>query len=183
VHVTVLDGLSLSLPSSFTLQFGDSVLLEPVIGFAFDSLIWSPSSGLSCSRCQQPWAQPDESTDYAISVWSIEGCLVIATVQIEVDRNPKIFIPNVFSPNGDDINDVFAIIANREVTLIRNLVLYDRWGGVLWEGTNFVADGTFGWDGTSGGELMLPGVYVWSAEIEFRDGSTDVRAGDVTLVR
>jgi gliding motility-associated-like protein len=183
VNVSILNALALSLPSTLTIQFGDSILLEPVISFIPDSLIWEPSEGLSCNHCLQPWAQPLESTDYTLSVWSVEGCHITAPERIEVDREPRVYIPNVFSPNGDGINDIFTIVANREIRMVRSLILYDRWGGVMWEEHNFVADGTHGWDGSSGDALMQPGVYVWRAEIEFRDGSTEMLAGDVTLLR
>jgi gliding motility-associated-like protein len=124
-----------------------------------------------------------QSTDYTLSVWSVEGCYVTAPIRIEVDRDPRYYIPNVFSPNGDDINDIFTIVANREVRIVNNLTVYDRWGGVMWEDKDFIADGSHGWDGSSGDALMQPGVYVRRIEIEFQDGSTEMLAGDVTLLR
>jgi gliding motility-associated-like protein len=183
VNVSILNALALSLPSTLTILFGDSILLEPEISFVPDSLIWEPSEGLSCNRCLQPWAQPMQSTDYTLSVWSVEGCYVTAPIRIEIDRDPRYYIPNVFSPNGDDINDIFTIVANREVRIVNSLTVYDRWGGVMWEDKDFIADGSRGWDGSSGDALMQPGVYVWRIEIEFQDGSTEMLAGDVTLLR
>jgi hypothetical protein len=53
----------------------------------------------------------------------------------------------------------------------------------MWEDKDFIADGSRGWDGSSGDALMQPGVYVWRIEIEFQDGSTEMLAGDVTLLR
>ncbi|HZV71875.1 MAG TPA: gliding motility-associated C-terminal domain-containing protein [Saprospiraceae bacterium] len=183
VHVTLLDVLSLSLPPLLTIHLGDTILLEPQISFLPDSLIWLPFDGLSCANCLRPLAFPLQSTDYELSIWSIDGCLISAPLRIEVERDVHIYIPNVFSPNDDGINDIFSVFANREIREVRKLSVFDRWGDGVWEGKNFPANGTIGWDGFSHGKRMLSGVYVWVCEIELIDGSVERLKGDVTLVR
>ncbi|MEO5905707.1 MAG: PKD domain-containing protein, partial [Saprospiraceae bacterium] len=54
--VSLINLPPLSLPSSFILQLGDSVLLVPQIDFIVDSIRWTPAEGLSCTDCLQPWA-------------------------------------------------------------------------------------------------------------------------------
>ena len=104
-------------------------------------------------------------------------------ISIEVRRDVHIYSPNVFSPNGDGNNDIFTAYGNREVKLVRRLLIYDRWGDAVWQGVDFLADGSYGWDGLFRGQPMQPGVMAWICEVELVDGSTQKLAGDVTLIR
>jgi len=183
VNVALIHLSDVDLPSSFTLQYGDSVLLVPQFEFVVDSIHWSPAEGLSCIDCMQPWASPEQSTDYELTAWSIDGCVTKAVISIEVRRDVHIYIPNVFSPNGDGNNDIFTAYGNREVKLVRRLLIYDRWGDAVWQGVDFLADGSYGWDGLFRGQPMQPGVMAWICEVELVDGSTQKLAGDVTLIR
>ncbi|HZI54566.1 MAG TPA: gliding motility-associated C-terminal domain-containing protein, partial [Chitinophagaceae bacterium] len=175
--------ISLTIPSVQTLLLGDSVQLLPQIDFQPDSILWSPPERLSCYTCLEPWAKPVQTTDYHLKIWSIEGCLVSAIVRLEVDSEVDFFIPNVFSPNGDNSNDIFTVFARKDVAFVHRLLIFDRWGNGLWENENFVPNGPIGWDGNSRGQSMMAGVYVWLIEIELIDGTRKVLSGDVTLVR
>ncbi len=183
VNVALIHLAPVDLPSSFTLQYGDSVLLIPQIDFIVDSLRWSPAAGLSCTDCIQTWASPEESTEYTLTIWSQDGCVTTAVISIEVKRDVNIYIPNVFTPDGDGINDIFTVFGNREVQIVRKLQIYDRWGDAVWQGENFLADGSFGWDGLFRGQQVQPGVLAWVCEVLLTDGTTKTFAGDVTLVR
>jgi gliding motility-associated-like protein len=93
------------------------------------------------------------------------------------------YIPNVFSPNGDGINDIFSITFEDPSLVERiDVSIYDRWGNLI----HTSRDHLFEWDGTFEGEPMMPGVYVFRAEIEFVDPALNplvILHGDVTLVR
>ena len=67
--------------------------------------------------------------------------------------------------------------------MVKRLLISDRWGDAVWQGENFLADGSFGWDGLFRGQEMQPGVMAWICEVELMDGSTQKFAGDVTLIR
>jgi gliding motility-associated-like protein len=183
VDVDIVEVTPLSLPSELELQFGDSVLLVPQIDFTPDSIAWAPANGLSCTDCLQPWAKPSESTDYVLTIWSPEGCIVTAMIHIEINRDIKFYVPNVFTPDDNGVNDKFTVFGNREVRLVRSLFIYDRWGNGVWQDFDFVPGGSSGWDGFCRGKPMGSGVYVWVAELEFFDGSKEVVSGHVTLVR
>lgn len=184
VTVKYLESESLSLPDEITIFLGDSVRLEPTFGFIPDAVLWTPSEGLSCDRCPEPWAKPSQPTDYQLTAWSPEGCQVEAVVHIDINRNLRIFIPNVFTPNGDAINDLFTVYAGGQVLLVQQLIIFDRWGGSIWQASGFPPNGVTGWDGMSSrGEVVPPGVYVYFCELELIDGTTEVFSGDVTLVR
>jgi len=97
----------------------------------------------------------------------------------------EIFIPNVFSPNGDGLNDVFYISAPPEaLSDIPWMRIYDRWGGLVTEMRDLQPnDPSDGWNGTFQGQIVNPGVYVWVVQLRLPDGHEETRAGDVTVLR
>jgi gliding motility-associated-like protein len=175
--------LHIELDSVYKLHLGDSIWLSPQITFSPDSVVWLPPAGLSCDTCLHTWAKPNQTTAYDLFVWSQQGCLVTAYVSIELSKDIRIYIPNVFTPNQDGVNDRFTVFARHEVVSVSKLTLYSRWGEIVWEAGNFLPDGSVGWDGTFRGERMSPGVFAWVCEVELLDGSREVLSGDVTLVR
>jgi len=97
---------------------------------------------------------------------------------------PKLFIPNVFSPNQDGINDIFYLQANPEVTAINTMRIFDRWGNVVFEKFNFKPDDpSQGWNGYFEGKLMNPDVFTYWVEYRTKYDMVENAAGDVTLVR
>lgn len=105
-------------------------------------------------------------------------------VVIVVPLNPDIYIPTAFSPNDDGINDVFYISgAGSQITKIKKFIIYNRWGGLMHETSDFFPDDlTKAWDGHYKNVKMDPGVYVYVAEVEFIGGLVKVYRGDVTIM-
>ncbi len=96
----------------------------------------------------------------------------------------NIFIPNIFSPNGDGINDIFFVQTNPEITGINVMRIFDRWGNIVFEKFNFLPnDADAGWDGTFNGKPLNPDVYTYMIEMSTTRGKDVVEVGDVTLVR
>ena len=101
-----------------------------------------------------------------------------------LDRSPRVYVPNAFSPNRDGTNDRFFPFGGSDVRVIYNFQVYGRYGQLLYAVSDLLPNAAgSGWDGRFRGEAMPPGVYVWRAELEFVDGRREVYAGDVTLVR
>ena len=94
-----------------------------------------------------------------------------------------IYIPNVFSPNGDGINDVFSIHPGSTITMISmEGTIYDRWGNVVFASSAI----PFTWDGRFGGENVMPGVYVYRVTCKYEVVGNiyeEVFTGDVTVIR
>ena len=90
---------------------------------------------------------------------------------------PVQYFPNAFSPNGDNLNDRFAISGKylKEV----NMEIFDRWGKMLWKSS----PGEQGWNGTHNGTDCPEGVYIWKANGMGFDGTEFKRNGTVTLLR
>lgn len=93
------------------------------------------------------------------------------------------YIPNVFSPNGDQVNDVFTVEFSADTEVISvNGDIFDRWGNLIFSSQEH----PFSWDGTLNGKPMNPGVYVYLITLEYSNGVNVVTknvTGDVTLMR
>lgn len=74
--------------------------------------------------------------------------------------------------------------ADRGVSLIRRLLVTDRWGGLVFERDSlFQRPNVPGWDGFWRGKVAQTGVYTYWAELERVDGSTFTKSGTVSLIR
>ena len=90
---------------------------------------------------------------------------------------PYIFIPNAFSPNKDNNNDVLYV-RGKLLTDI-HLAIFDRWGEKVFE-TNDIKKG---WDGTFKGKPCEPGIYVYYLEATCLGQINYFKKGNVTLIR
>jgi gliding motility-associated-like protein len=88
-----------------------------------------------------------------------------------------IYVPNVFTPNGDGTNDIVHVHSEN----IRSLKFYifDQWGELLFISTSIQN----GWDGTYKGTKEPVGVYVYLVEAVMNDGRSVTKKGTVTLIR
>ncbi|MCC6413082.1 MAG: gliding motility-associated C-terminal domain-containing protein [Saprospiraceae bacterium] len=179
----------IELPASISLEIGDSTVFYPVVvtaGAPITSWNWLPAEGLSCADCANPTAQPLQTTFYQLIVTDANGCTATAGVQVLIDKRRWVYAPNVFSPNDDGVNDWFTLFGNRQLVLIEKMSVYDRWGNMTWQVTNLEPNvENKGWDGKAahGGEKVMPGVFVWTAQVRYLDGTSEVLSGDVTVVR
>ncbi|TNE52907.1 MAG: gliding motility-associated C-terminal domain-containing protein, partial [Bacteroidetes bacterium] len=180
-EITVLD------PQVY-LKLGESVQIQTEVTVPLSQLSliqWTPSEGLDCDTCLSPIATPLKTTQYRIRVISNKGCEDNAVVLLAVDRRPDVYIPNVFSPNGDGDNDEFRIYADpKSVKQVKSFQIYSRWGEMVYEYYNFDPNSPgYGWDGRHRGQDLNPAVFVYYAVIEFIDGQEILFEGDVTIVR
>ncbi len=177
---------SVTLVDVITLQQGDSVLLQPVLNLPVSSVatwVWTPADDLSCADCPEPWAKPLRTTTYTLKITDLTGCTATDRTQLRVDRKRLVYAPNIFSPNGDGINDKF-LLYGKGVVEVRTLRIFDRWGAELFLAEHLeIGKESSGWDGNFGGTALNPAVFVWQAEVEFIDGEVEIFSGDVTLMR
>lgn len=93
------------------------------------------------------------------------------------------YISNVFTPDGNGINDVFGVYSNMPADVLSMQgKIFDRWGNLVFEST----DHPFTWDGQFRGEMMNPGVYVYTVKVRYvtpNGEREEVFTGDVTLVK
>jgi gliding motility-associated-like protein len=181
--------LDVDLGDDIKIGLGDQTTLQAVVNVPFDSIlsvVWTPPFDTSeCPDCLAQTVAPFVSTVYTIQVEALNGCTDQDKVTVIVDRRRQIYVPNVFSPNDDGVNDLFSIYAKPgTVRKILSLQIFDRWGEALYTLEDFLPNSpTIGWDGSFKGDPLNPGVFVWVAEIEFIDGERELFKGDVTIVR
>ena len=106
----------------------------------------------------------------------IFGCCDTITRQVEV-IDPVFFVPNVFSPNGDGINDV----ATTNFNSLRELefLIYDRWGKPIFSTTSPT---TF-WDGRQKGRDVPDGVYYYHLKAIDNQGNDLEAKGNISILR
>ncbi len=108
------------------------------------------------------------------------GCTDTIRSVIDVLDDFLVFVPNAFTPNAEGPNETFFVTGNDISSEEYQLLVFDRWGNELFSST----DPNEAWDGTSGGELLPQGLYVWKLKIRSLS-SREKRSmiGHVTLLR
>ncbi len=192
---------SLTLPNQITkilVGLGDSVrmLSDPrffsrsriVSALPIDSVSWTPKDYLFFANGDslRPYVRPLDDRTYKLTIYDVNGCTTSESILVELDRNRNVFIPNIFSPNGDDRNDYFGVATGPGVKKINFIRIFDRWGELLFVKENILAGAdpsANGWDGTFRSRTVDSGVYVYLIEAEFEDGQKLLYRGDITVVK
>lgn len=109
--------------------------------------------------------------------------VVIYDIKQGICSSETVYIPNIFSPNNDNINDYFSIsVSDHWPTFLIKFSIYDRWGQLIF----YTEDPDFTWDGTYNGTLLNPNLFVYAYEIEFEINGvvqSFTGSGDITIVR
>ncbi|MEO0876751.1 MAG: gliding motility-associated C-terminal domain-containing protein, partial [Bacteroidota bacterium] len=179
--------IEIDLGEDMSITLGDEVQLNPSI-FAFGELveyIWyqgSPPELIDCPNCTSYSETPLASTSYTLLLRDEYDCEAEDTKNVEVLKDYDLFAPNAFSPNRDGQNDFFYL-QTKEVLIIEEFRVFDRWGGLVFEVkdrmTNLPSDG---WNGLTGGQAAPEGLYVWTAEVKWIDGVVQAYAGEILLL-
>ncbi|MBK8152843.1 MAG: gliding motility-associated C-terminal domain-containing protein [Saprospiraceae bacterium] len=126
-----------------------------------------------------------ESGTYTANFQTKEQCDSIYTLYLIIEDDIEIYAPNVIHPgSGIATNKYFYLITSGEIDQIQELKIYDRWGELVWEKTQFQANiPELGWDGTFKSQMVNPGVFVWLAIVRLKDGREIKVTGDFTVLR
>lgn len=176
--------LTIDFPLELKITLGDRIQLQPILNFSPATAHWNPSTGLSCSDCTAPFLQALVNKEYEVVFTNEAGCEIRTKIKIYVNNQTDVYLPNVFSPNGDQINDRLVVFGGPSIREIEWLRIFDRWGNQVFENRHFmINDEQAGWDGTFNGSPMNPSVFVYQLKVIRLDGSTFEKAGDITLMR
>ncbi len=137
------------------------------------SWLWNFGTGFTSSAENPVYSFGTPGTYFvSLIVQNQFGCAGTVTHGPYIIKVPDIFIPNVFSPNGDGINDTYIVqyTGNQHFSF----AVFDRWGVKQYTTTNKNA----GWDGTNKGNEVVEGVYYYTLNIGDREFT-----GNITLVR
>ncbi len=176
--------LWISLGDDLELSAGDSACLSPLFSFQPVDLEWSPAlpcTDVDCLPVCQPYFSNQQ---YTLTATDVSGCRLSDDIRIKVSRKPPWYAPNVFKPDAPSPNNRFFISTGPGIQKINHLWIVDRWGEIIFERENMEADNPAdGWDGLWKGKLCPPGVYIFWAETQWRDGTIDLVSGSFTLLQ
>ena len=142
---------------------------------------WTPEEDLGSPDQPVTTAHPHTTTLFTVIVTDTFNCSKTDTVTITVIPlicdHPYVFIPNAFSPNQDELNDVLYV--QSEILKDFYFAIYSRWGQKVFETTR----AEVGWDGTFNGKPCQNGVYDYYFKGTCVDGQEKEITGNIMLVR
>ena len=148
-------------------------------------LSWQPADQLSCTDCLTPDITAISATEIILTIEDLFGCKQRLISELIIDNSVDIYLPNAFSPNGDDQNDSWRIYGNElQIEHIKQLLIFDRWGNLLFQADDWpINSERHGWDGYFRGQPLDTGVYIFSVEVQLVNGEAQTFGGDILLIR
>jgi gliding motility-associated-like protein len=173
VYVYIRDLPVVDLGADTAMYFDTSIDLD---AGSHDVYLWQDGSDFSTYEVDFPGT-------FWVEVKDELGCTSSDTIKVEPIPF-KIHVPTAFSPNGDNVNDLFEVFTSYEADINFEMMIFNRWGEQVFESKSI---GEF-WDGTWRGEPCPVETYVWLIETEgyeenvFFPGPTKM-TGTVSLLR
>jgi hypothetical protein len=150
-----------SLGDTILVYSGSSVKLHA--GGGFIEYLWSTGSTDSVITVES-------GGNYNVTVKDIHCCTNTDSVFVNVF---KFYVPNAFRPEG--VNSIFkAITVYQDISF--SMYIYDRWGQQVF----YSNDINKGWNGSTGGQICMPGVYAWVIYIDSL-GNDIITSGKIVL--
>ncbi len=153
---------------NFTWNFGDSIVLLDTV---------SPAHTFATAGTYTVVLTAKNATGCSDTAFKV---ITVLPTPIDPDTLAEntFAIPNVFTPNGDGINDLFLIVSKSVQTF--SGLIFDRWGNKVHEWTNI----NEGWNGrTPSGQQLTAGVFFYVINVTFSDGSSIKPLGTITLIK
>lgn len=174
-QLTVFPNPVVSLTHNAVVLSGGVYTIKPLFVYGNQlQYLWTPATYLSSDTAATPVSMPDDDITYRLLLTAEGGCTATDTIFIKVLKGPE--IPNVFSPNGDGINDTWRI-KNLESYPGASVEVYDRSGQAVFRSTGGY---TVEWDGTYKGKPLPIGTYYYI--INPKNGRQLI-AGSVTIIK
>ncbi len=179
LRVEVFPPEELIAVESISMVEGETTVLQAADALSYR---WQPAQGLNDPGVQQPVASPSQTTTYYLEAVTLKGCLSNDSITVVVEpKEGSVFVPELFTPNGDGNNDMFRVYGN-EIQYL-TLQVYDRQGTKLFETNNT----SIGWDGRFRDIPQPNGTYIWKIEGAFRNGTSltfqGKQSGFIHLIR
>jgi len=138
-------------------------------------------NGSIISNYSKDTLRVNEAAEYTVKFINSNGCLSLVSNKIvtEIACNAtNIYVPDVFSPNGDGINDVVKAVCVG-ITKLKYFKIYNRWGNILFE----TSDESKGWDGRFRGQIQPTDSYIWLVEGVDTNGKEIRKTGTLNLIK
>lgn len=141
---------------------------------------WQAADSFSCIACRQTDFYPTHTQTVYVTGTNEFGCKAQDSVLIRVMAcDPEsIFLPNVFTPNGDGLNDEL-FMSSKVLSSIKYFRVFDEWGHLIYETKNMNET----WDGRVNGNYAPIDVFAYVLEGKCSNGAPVLKYGNITLVR
>ncbi len=171
-------------PSDTTIERSSFVqLFTTVEGGNLFSAQWNASRFLSCTDCSNPVVNPTYTERYIVTGKNEFNCTDTGLVTIRTITVGDIHIPSGFTPNDDNLNDIFYVMGSERISVLKDFIIYTRWGDKVFEAHNIPPnDPVYGWKGLVHGQKGQAGAYVYQVSALMTDGKTEWRKGTVILI-
>lgn len=178
--------IKIDLGDQIQAALGDSVYLwveSSVPPNGLDTVIWTPLLDTSAQGRFFQRFLPLNSGTMRVKVVDTSGCFQEDEVLWLVNRERRVYFPNIFKP-GSGSNAIFYVSGGNDVKEVEVLQIFDRWGECVFSAQNFQPeDPNYGWAGRYREAEAGEGVYTFYAVIRFVDGEREIFSGNVTLLR
>ena len=172
--MTIFPKPIVQLNHNITALSGGTVALVPLYVYGNNlQYLWSPATYLNNDTALNPICIPQDDITYTLTLTGIGGCNASDTTFLRVLKGPE--VPNVFSPNGDGINDVWKI-KYLEYYPGASIQVYNRFGQLVFTSVGYDK----AWDGTYQGNPLPVGTYYYV--INPKNGRSII-SGAVTLIK
>ena len=152
---------------------GHTITLTPTVSDNNVTYKWSPDVDINDVTLKNPTITGDIDRTYTLTVTDSRGCT--STDQTFIKVSPELKAPNIFTPNGDGINDswnIEGLVAYENATVD----IFDRSGQNVFHNTGYAK----AWDGTYNGKMLPAGTYYYVINTNVNNL---VLSGYVTIVR
>jgi gliding motility-associated-like protein len=145
----------------------------------FTDVIWYFGNG-DTSILENPlytYAQIHEQTPCIVAYIEGTSCADTFCRDIYINFEPRIGVPNAFTPNGDGINDIVRVEGKGFNEF--QFMIFNRWGEKVFESR----DQNIGWDGIYKGQLQEMEAYAYTVKVRFLDNTRKTLTGNITLLK
>lgn len=178
LHIFPASTFNVSMTDKIELDAGSSVIIKYIVLNGSIQLVsFNPNQDITLEGTDGLRIIAKNDLIYEIQFEDQNGCVITRTLQIVVKRNESLYFPNVFSPNGDNINDFWEPYIGSEFHFIQ-CKIFDRWGALVYSSSSKAS-----WNGTFKNEKCLPGVYVFYLELSDVNNGVKKMSGEITLIR
>lgn len=168
----------------FSVELGEYINISLTTNADQPLVTWNPDDYLSCNSCLENTILPLDSITYEVLVEDINGCQASKRIRIELEMINQLFVPNVFSPNDDGVNDVFKIYGSSSIHSIETLRVFNRWGAIIYEEHDFAPnESQSGWNGYFNNQKAPAGSYLVYVQYQDILGNEHTKVYSLTLVR
>lgn len=154
---------------------GDEVNLKAT---GASSYSWSPAEYCANPTASSTNVSPPKSIVFTVTGTNDNGCKATDTISVVYDGKAKVFVPNVFTPNNDQLNDKVGVVDACNIFFL-SFDIYNRWGQNVYSGYNQNDK----WDGNFNGQPCELGTYYYLIKARTLDGAPVEFKGDITLIR